>query len=344
MSDPNPVRPVRRVSIAESIWSAFEQMSTEMGTDRDGLINQAMYMFARLNGFLVPSPMGERVASGANGASEEPSPPQPRASARTVTPPIREPDLVDDPEPEPEPEPEVEAEADDQLEQEIEDEPADKTPLPAPPPPPPPPRRSSPPVVGPPSRPGARETAAPPPPPAEPPGRRQDGDGEVRRRGGDGPPPPTQFELPANRLDDDPERKEVASRVLETAAELERMIRGKQQQAAEPPRPDPTNVGASHAAAGEKALYLMGDDGELEKVVKDRFVIGRGKHCDLCINSGKVSREHAAISKEASAEYYIEDLGSSNGTWFNKQRIKRRKIEDGDEYFICSDKIKCVIR
>ena len=38
------------------------------------------------------------------------------------------------------------------------------------------------------------------------------------------------------------------------------------------------------------------------------------------------------------------DLGSSNGTWFNKQRIKRRKVEDGDEYYICSEKIKLVRR
>ena len=77
--------------------------------------------------------------------------------------------------------------------------------------------------------------------------------------------------------------------------------------------------------------------------VHERFVIGRGKHCDFVINSGKVSREHAQIIRE-NDEYFIEDLGSSNGTWFNKQRIKRRKLEDGDEYYICSEKLKVVLR
>ena len=176
---------------------------------------------------------------------------------------------------------------------------------------------------------------------------RPESDSDVKRRMAGTGSPTQAFEAPAappSKLDDDPVRREVAERVLETAAELERLIKGKQQ-AAEPPPPDPTNVGAAPqpVASAERALYLMGEDGELEKVVKERYLIGRGKHCDLCINSGKVSREHAAIMKEGSG-FFIEDLGSSNGTWFNKQRIKRRQIEDGDEFFICSDKIKCVVR
>jgi pSer/pThr/pTyr-binding forkhead associated (FHA) protein len=88
---------------------------------------------------------------------------------------------------------------------------------------------------------------------------------------------------------------------------------------------------------------LMSEGRELERVTKDRFLIGRGKHCDLVINSGKVSREHAAIVRE-NGDYFIEDLGSSNGTWFEKRRIGRRQIHEGDDYFICAEKLSCTFR
>src|SRR5689334_12549528 len=43
----------RTLLIADHLWEAFSTMAVEMGSDRDALINQALYMFARLNGFLV---------------------------------------------------------------------------------------------------------------------------------------------------------------------------------------------------------------------------------------------------------------------------------------------------
>jgi predicted transcriptional regulator len=116
-------------------------------------------------------------------------------------------------------------------------------------------------------------------------------------------------------------RAASARRVMETAKELERAI---------------------PAARPLGTLRLMNESKLLATVSGDRFVIGRGRHCDLVIDSAKVSREHAAIQREPDG-WWIEDLGSSNGTWFRRARIERRRIEDGDEYLICAEKIRCLL-
>jgi hypothetical protein len=283
MIDQN-TRPARKVGIADHLWETYEEMARQMGSDRDALINQALFMFARLNGFIEVK--GRAEAPMAAGAAR----PAPVAAA-------------------------------------------------------PGPRPASPPVLAPAPRP---EPTPQPPRPARAPAAQQE------ERGG-------------NSLENDPVRREVAERVLETAAELERLIKGKNN---EPPPPnddiiedeedalpdsdDPGLMEDEPAEPEEEesadelseegsALYLVTEAGDQEQIVKERFVIGRGKHCDFVINSGKVSREHAVIVQKG-GDWFIEDLGSSNGTWYNKQRIKTRKIEDGDEYFICSEKIRLVVR
>ena len=114
-------------------------------------------------------------------------------------------------------------------------------------------------------------------------------------------------------------RAAAARRVLDTAKELERTM---------------------PAAVARTTLRLASEAGLLATVTTDRFLIGRGRHCDLVIDSAKVSREHAVIQREPDG-WWIEDLGSSNGTWFRRARVERRRIEDGDEYLISAEKIRC---
>ncbi|NPC81829.1 FHA domain-containing protein [Pyxidicoccus fallax] len=81
------------------------------------------------------------------------------------------------------------------------------------------------------------------------------------------------------------------------------------------------------------SLHIQLDEGEPVLIAKERFIIGRGPSCDLMVKSARVSREHAAVVREG-AEYFIEDLNSSNGTWFDDARITRRLVADGEEYLL----------
>lgn len=80
-------------------------------------------------------------------------------------------------------------------------------------------------------------------------------------------------------------------------------------------------------------LHVKLDDSEPVRVARERFIIGRGAHCDLVVKSARVSREHAVVVQEG-AEFFIEDLTSSNGTWYDNTRIARRLVSDGDEYLL----------
>jgi hypothetical protein len=229
----------RTLLIADHLWEALDSMAVEMGSDREALVNQALYTFARLNGFLLPTDQ-RNMAGPADGD-------RPRS-------------------------------------------------MPAPPVP--------------------ASAIAPPPPAEEPPPEEMDGDllGEEAHA--------TSMDLPNLAAMSQPASRPAVS--VNQAEEI-------------------SEVSEAGQDASGRTLVLFADGRELDQVVKDRFLIGRGKHCDLIINSGKVSREHAAITREGD-NYFIEDLGSSNGTWFDKRRISRRQIQDGDEYFICAEKLSCVFR
>jgi pSer/pThr/pTyr-binding forkhead associated (FHA) protein len=59
-------------------------------------------------------------------------------------------------------------------------------------------------------------------------------------------------------------------------------------------------------------------------------VIGRGRSADLVLNEATISRAHALIGLEGAA-IFVQDLGSTNGTLVNGERIERRALSNGDE-------------
>ena len=65
-------------------------------------------------------------------------------------------------------------------------------------------------------------------------------------------------------------------------------------------------------------------------VDRDWLVIGRGRGADVILAEPTISRAHAAIGFEEEA-FFVQDLGSTNGTLVNGTREERRALEDGDE-------------
>lgn len=57
--------------------------------------------------------------------------------------------------------------------------------------------------------------------------------------------------------------------------------------------------------------------------------VGRSKRCALRLDSADISAEHARVGFE-SGEFWVEDLGSTNGTYVNGQQISgRQKVASG---------------
>jgi pSer/pThr/pTyr-binding forkhead associated (FHA) protein len=62
-------------------------------------------------------------------------------------------------------------------------------------------------------------------------------------------------------------------------------------------------------------------------VVEDELIIGRHATGPGRLSEDEeISRQHARISREATGNYAIEDLGSSNGTFVNGLRIQSPRV------------------
>jgi len=81
--------------------------------------------------------------------------------------------------------------------------------------------------------------------------------------------------------------------------------------------------------------------GEFPLPESGEIVIGRSSELDMVLVEDMVSRRHAKISVEH-GDIFLEDLGSTNGSFVNGEKITRTKLSEGDRILIGTSIIKVV--
>ena len=91
------------------------------------------------------------------------------------------------------------------------------------------------------------------------------------------------------------------------------------------------NTPAGPVPGGGSIRVLRGFYEGLEMPVdRDWVVIGRGRGADIVIAEPTMSRAHAAIGYDG-VHFFVQDLGSTNGTRVNGTREQKAVLRDGDE-------------
>jgi DNA-binding response OmpR family regulator len=76
--------------------------------------------------------------------------------------------------------------------------------------------------------------------------------------------------------------------------------------------------------------YLLDALGRRVPLDRPRTVVGRAPDCDLVLAEARVSRHHAELRREGDG-LWLADLGSTNGSQLNGQRLSRPlPLKDGD--------------
>lgn len=82
-------------------------------------------------------------------------------------------------------------------------------------------------------------------------------------------------------------------------------------------------------------LLIAKTSGQKKKIPINRHttILGRGAECDLRIPIDSCSRKHCRITLQGDT-LRVKDMGSSNGTFVNNQRVEESYLSAGDKLTI----------
>src|SRR5438477_798395 len=85
--------------------------------------------------------------------------------------------------------------------------------------------------------------------------------------------------------------------------------------------------------AGGLPVGSLTVDGRRVVIGEEPVAIGRLPECDIVVTDPNVSRRHAEVRRRGN-DFYVVDLGSTNGTKVNGAGVQERRLCDGDEICI----------
>src|SRR6266571_444343 len=88
-----------------------------------------------------------------------------------------------------------------------------------------------------------------------------------------------------------------------------------------------------------RAQLVPLEGGQPIEIVKDLTLVGRKEDCDLRLDHKSVSKMHCVIVK-TDGLLLLRDLGSTNGTRVNGQRVRRAALLPNDQLTIAHFKFR----
>jgi hypothetical protein len=87
-------------------------------------------------------------------------------------------------------------------------------------------------------------------------------------------------------------------------------------------------------------LYIR-FDGAVHVVDRDEFLIGRAPRvCQIAIKDANISRKHCRVVRR-DGQFFICDLGSTNGIEFEGKRVDNHRVMEGAVYRLCDHELHC---